>query len=46
MVSQVRPEELGVRQVSKEEAQAEAMAVSKAYKKKKRFLGNKVFQKA
>ena len=46
MVFQVRPEEPGVRQVNEEEAQAEAMAVSKAYKKKQDFGGDKVFQKA
>lgn len=45
MVSQVRPEELGVRQVNKKEAQAEAMAVSKPTRKSKIFWETKYFRK-
>lgn len=46
MISQVRPEEPGVRQVKEEEAQAEAVAVSKSWKKKQDIWETKCFIKA
>ena len=46
VLSQVRPEEPGVRQVKEKEAQAEAVAVSKSWKKKQDIWETKYLMKA